>query len=191
PPAWVHDVPVRQSGSTAEPRGTTRRRRVARGGRALSAAPGRRPTLPQQTSRPATARPPAPCPHRPPAPSAEPCLAPAPRTLRKRRRTAPASFPFPRPAAARRRRTTPTTRRPRPREPGDKTMMKPQLANPGDAGLPEIFLTDEEHARLSLLVGDGEARGVAGLLQQELDRATLCDAAERPAHAVGLDRWLH
>lgn len=60
-----------------------------------------------------------------------------------------------------------------------------------DAPLPEIFLTDEEHARLSLLVGDGEARGVAGLLQQELDRATLCAPAERPVQAVGLDRWLH
>lgn len=70
-------------------------------------------------------------------------------------------------------------------------MTKSPLANPGDAALPEIFLTDEEHARLSLLVGDGEARGVARLLRQELDRATLCDAAERPAHAVGLDRWLH
>ena len=70
-------------------------------------------------------------------------------------------------------------------------MMKTQLANPGDAGLPEIFLTEEEHARLSLLVGDGEAHGVAGLLQQELDRATLCGPADRPAQAVGLDRWLH
>lgn len=59
------------------------------------------------------------------------------------------------------------------------------------APLPEIFLTPEEHARLSLLTGDGEARGVAGLLQQELDRATVCNPAERPRHAVGLDRWLH
>lgn len=57
--------------------------------------------------------------------------------------------------------------------------------------LPEIFLTRDEHAQLSRLVGNGEARGVAGLLQQELDRATLCDPSERPVHAVGLGRWLH
>lgn len=58
--------------------------------------------------------------------------------------------------------------------------------------LPEIFLTPEEHARLSRLIGDAWApEGVAGLLQQELDRATVCEPAERPAHAVGLDRWIH
>lgn len=69
--------------------------------------------------------------------------------------------------------------------------MKTSPASPVEAGLPEIFLTPDDHARLSLLVGDGEAEGVAGLLQQELDRATLCDAAEQAAPAVGLDRWLH
>ncbi len=57
------------------------------------------------------------------------------------------------------------------------------------ADLPEIFLTPAEHDLLSRLVGDHEATGVAGLLQQELDRATVVD--ERPAHAVGLDRWVH
>lgn len=58
--------------------------------------------------------------------------------------------------------------------------------------LPEIFLTPEEHDRLSRLIGDAWApEGVAGLLQQELDRATLCDPGECPAHAVGLDRWIH
>ena len=58
--------------------------------------------------------------------------------------------------------------------------------------LPEIFLTPDEHARLSRLLGDTRvAEGVAGLLQQELDRATLCEPAERPVNAVGLDRWLH
>lgn len=58
--------------------------------------------------------------------------------------------------------------------------------------LPDIFLTIDEHARLSLLIGEARAaEGVAGLLQQELERATLCDPAERPGHAVGLDRWLH
>lgn len=70
-------------------------------------------------------------------------------------------------------------------------MTQTPLQTAADGRLPDIFLTPEEHARLSLLVGDGEARGVAGLLQQELDRATLCEPAERPAHAVGLDHWLH
>jgi len=58
--------------------------------------------------------------------------------------------------------------------------------------LPEIFLTPDEHARLSRLIGDIRApEGVAGLLQQELDRATVCHPDQRPSHAVGLDRWLH
>ena len=57
------------------------------------------------------------------------------------------------------------------------------------AGLPEIFLTAAEHDQLSRLVGDHEASGAAGLLQQELDRATV--TGDRPAHAVGLDRWVH
>ena len=57
------------------------------------------------------------------------------------------------------------------------------------AGLAEIFLTPEEYDQLSRLVGDHEATGAAGLLQQELDRATV--TGDRPAHAVGLDRWVH
>ena len=60
------------------------------------------------------------------------------------------------------------------------------------APLPEIVLTSDEHARLSRLIGEAwAAEGVAGLLQQELERATLCDPVERPANAVGLDRWVH
>ena len=55
--------------------------------------------------------------------------------------------------------------------------------------LPEIFLTAAEHNQLSRLVGDHEATGAAGLLQQELDRATVVEVG--PAHAVGLDRWVH
>ena len=55
--------------------------------------------------------------------------------------------------------------------------------------LPEIFLTATEHDQLSRLVGDHEATGAAGLLQQELDRATVVEV--QPAHAVGLDRWVH
>jgi regulator of nucleoside diphosphate kinase len=55
--------------------------------------------------------------------------------------------------------------------------------------LPEIYLTPAEYDQLSRLVGDHEATGVAGLLQHELDRATVVE--DRPAHAVGLDRWVH
>jgi len=57
------------------------------------------------------------------------------------------------------------------------------------ADLPEIFLTPAEHDQLSRLVGDHEASGAAGLLQQELDRATV--TGDRPAHAVGLGLWVH
>ena len=57
------------------------------------------------------------------------------------------------------------------------------------ADLPEIFLTPAEHDRLSRLVGDHEATGAAGLLQQELDRATVVE--DLPPLAVGLDRWVH
>ena len=57
------------------------------------------------------------------------------------------------------------------------------------ADLPEIFLTVAEHDQLSRLVGEHEATGTAGLLQQELDRATVVEAPL--AHAVGLDRWVH
>lgn len=60
-------------------------------------------------------------------------------------------------------------------------------AKAGD--LPEIYLTPAEYDQLSRLVGDHEATGVAGLLQHELDRATVVE--DRPAHAVGLDRWVH
>ena len=69
--------------------------------------------------------------------------------------------------------------------------MFPTHTEPGQP-LPEIFLTPEEHARLSRLIGEAlTAEGVAGLLQQELERATLCGPTERPANAVGLDRWVH
>lgn len=57
------------------------------------------------------------------------------------------------------------------------------------ADLPEIFLTPAEHEALSRLVGDHQAHGAVGLLQQELDRATVVE--DRPPHAVGLNRWVH
>lgn len=59
------------------------------------------------------------------------------------------------------------------------------------AALPEIYLSAEDHDVLSRLVGDLPGEGVAGLLQQELDRAVVCDPRECPRGAVGLNRWVH
>ena len=56
---------------------------------------------------------------------------------------------------------------------------------------PDVFLSVEDHQTLSRLVGDMPAEGVAGLLQQELDRAIVCEPGERPAGAAPLHRWLH
>lgn len=63
---------------------------------------------------------------------------------------------------------------------------------PGDAParLPAIQLSATDHAMLSTLVGESEAHGVAGLLQQELDRAKV-DHSGRCLHTVGLNRWVH
>lgn len=58
------------------------------------------------------------------------------------------------------------------------------------APLPDIHLTPDDHARLSDLVGDLNAGGAAGLLQQELARAQV-DADRRRTPTVGLDRWVH
>lgn len=60
---------------------------------------------------------------------------------------------------------------------------------PDGADLPEIFLTPAEHDQLTRLVGDHEASGAVGLLQRELDRATVTDQC--PEYAVGLNRWVH
>jgi len=56
---------------------------------------------------------------------------------------------------------------------------------------PEIFLTPAEHEALSRLVGEFETTGPTGLLQQELERATVCEADDLPPDTVGLNRWLH
>ena len=58
------------------------------------------------------------------------------------------------------------------------------------ASLPDIRLTPDDHALLSGLVGDLNADGAAGLLQQELARARV-DADRRRAPTVGLNRWVH
>ena len=56
---------------------------------------------------------------------------------------------------------------------------------------PDIFLSAEDHETLSRLVGDMPAEGVAGLLQEELERAVICAPGDRPSGAAPLYRWLH
>lgn len=57
--------------------------------------------------------------------------------------------------------------------------------------LPAIVLSREDFDALDRLVGDLPGTGPAGLLQQELDRAEVCDAVDLPKTVVGLNRWLH
>lgn len=57
--------------------------------------------------------------------------------------------------------------------------------------LPAIVLGRADHELLNRLVGDLPGQGPAGLLQQELDRAEVCDDADLPRTAVTLNRWLH
>ena len=58
------------------------------------------------------------------------------------------------------------------------------------ARLPAIHLSATDHALLTTLVGETEADGVAGLLQQELARAKV-HADGRRLHTVGLNCWVH
>ena len=57
--------------------------------------------------------------------------------------------------------------------------------------LPGILLSRTDFDALDRLVGDLPGAGPAGLLQQELDRAEVCDDADMPRDVVGLNRWLH
>lgn len=57
--------------------------------------------------------------------------------------------------------------------------------------LPAIVLSRADFDALDRLVGDLPGAGPAGLLQQELDRAEVCDPAELPRDVVALNRWLH
>ena len=57
--------------------------------------------------------------------------------------------------------------------------------------LPGILLSRADFDALDRLVGDLPGSGPAGLLQQELDRAEVCDDADMPRDVVGLNRWLH
>ncbi|GAW41424.1 Regulator of nucleoside diphosphate kinase [Brevundimonas sp. SH203] len=56
---------------------------------------------------------------------------------------------------------------------------------------PDIFLSTHDHDALSRLVGDMPGEGVAGMLQEELERAIICEPGDLPRGAVPLDRWLH
>ncbi|MNU38903.1 Regulator of nucleoside diphosphate kinase [compost metagenome] len=57
--------------------------------------------------------------------------------------------------------------------------------------LPGILLSRTDFDALDRLVGDLPGTGPAGLLQQELDRAEVCDDVDMPRDVVGLNRWLH
>ncbi|WP_296178571.1 GreA/GreB family elongation factor [uncultured Brevundimonas sp.] len=57
--------------------------------------------------------------------------------------------------------------------------------------LPGILLSRADFDALDRLVGDLPGTGPAGLLQQELDRAEVCDDVDMPRDVVGLNRWLH
>ena len=57
--------------------------------------------------------------------------------------------------------------------------------------LPGIILSRADFDALDRLVGDLPGTGPAGLLQQELDRAEVCDAADMRRDVVGLNRGLH
>lgn len=57
--------------------------------------------------------------------------------------------------------------------------------------LPAILLSRADFDALDRLVGDLPGTGPAGLLQQELDRAEVCDAVDMPHDVVTLNRWIH
>lgn len=57
--------------------------------------------------------------------------------------------------------------------------------------LPAIILSRQDFDALDRLVGDLPGEGPAALLQQELDRAEVCDLRDLPKTAVTLNRWLH
>lgn len=56
---------------------------------------------------------------------------------------------------------------------------------------PDVILRQPDFDALASLVGDLPGRGPVELLQQELDRATVCAAGDFPREAVGLGRWVH
>jgi len=49
---------------------------------------------------------------------------------------------------------------------------------------PDVFLSAQDHDTLSRLVGDMPGDGVAGMLQEELERAVICEPGDLPKGAV-------
>ena len=68
--------------------------------------------------------------------------------------------------------------------------MKKRLKANDASATPEIHLSHADHEALTRLVGD-RSEGVAELLREELERATVLDAHDLPPGVVGLNHWLH
>ena len=64
------------------------------------------------------------------------------------------------------------------------------MTTPRKGALPAITLRSDDFDVLDRLVGDLPGSGPAGLLQQELDRAKVCEPKARPKNVVTLNRWL-
>jgi regulator of nucleoside diphosphate kinase len=65
------------------------------------------------------------------------------------------------------------------------------MTTPRKGALPAITLRSDDFDVLDRLVGDLPGSGPAGLLQQELDRAKVCEPKAMPKNVVTLNRWLH
>lgn len=64
------------------------------------------------------------------------------------------------------------------------------MTTPRKGALPAITLRSDDFDALDRLVGDLPGAGPAGLLQQELDRAKVCEPKAMPKNVVTLNRWL-
>jgi regulator of nucleoside diphosphate kinase len=64
------------------------------------------------------------------------------------------------------------------------------MTPPRKGALPAITLRSDDFDALDRLVGDLPGSGPAGLLQQELDRAKVCEPKAMPKNVVTLNRWL-
>jgi len=64
------------------------------------------------------------------------------------------------------------------------------MTPPSKGALPAITLRSDDFDALDRLVGDLPGSGPAGLLQQELDRAKVCEPKAMPKNIVTLNRWL-
>lgn len=65
------------------------------------------------------------------------------------------------------------------------------MTTPRKGALPAITIRSDDFDALDRLVGDLPGSGPAGLLQQELDRAKVCEPKAMPKNVVTLNRWLH